>query len=581
MMLWIEKNPGKLAALAGVVTTLAVNPWFAYDPINLPKMFAMSFFAALMGCALMFNWRRVVRLNLLVIASFVVMLLGLTLSLVIGDAPFGQQFFGTWGRSTGYLTYISFLMVTLYVACFAEKSDFSLLRTYLEKLSYAISFYTLLQWADLDPINWSQKLMIATLGNINFMSSFLGLVSCSFLVRVFLDKISLSARLFFLLMTSLNLLMIIVSGSIQGLAIILSGIALIIVLVARIRFGTIASILTSVTTLTLGFFVLLGTAGVGPLSRLRQETVLYRLDYWKAGWRMSLSEPVLGVGIDSYGDYYRQFRDLEAVLRTGPQRVTNTAHNIFLDISSGAGFITAIAFLTIFIVLVFSVAKLVISPTLDADLIAWSSIFLGFFVFCLISINQIGVGIWGFVAIGLLLSQLRKKEPADKKFKSKGNKKHDSYHRISGGEERLPDKKFFKHAKYANSTKSIAAIALTTPVFLVALLANLTDVRVLTSIKSNNLEAGLKLVNEIGASDFHREVLISNLTKAGMNAEALELARLTSAKNPRNWTAWVSIVANENSSMKEKRLAANQLFVLDPNNREVRAEIEDFLRNGE
>jgi hypothetical protein len=44
-----------------------------------------------------------------------------------------------------------------------------------------------------------------------------------------------------------------------------------------------------------------------------------------------------GVGLDSYGDFYRPFRSLEAVTRTGPQRVTNTAHNIFLDVTTGAG----------------------------------------------------------------------------------------------------------------------------------------------------------------------------------------------------------------------------------------------------
>jgi O-antigen ligase len=64
---------------------------------------------------------------------------------------------------------------------------------------------------------------------------------------------------------------------------------------------------------------------------------------------MTLENLTNGVGVDSYGYFYKEYRDLEAIERTGPERVSNTAHNVFLDISSGAGIFAGFIFASIFL----------------------------------------------------------------------------------------------------------------------------------------------------------------------------------------------------------------------------------------
>jgi O-antigen ligase len=73
-------------------------------------------------------------------------------------------------------------------------------------------------------------------------------------------------------------------------------------------------------------------------SILYKESVTFRGDFWRAGWKMTVDNPVFGVGLDGYRDHYRASRDVVTALRPGSDAMTDSAHNVFLDISSGGGF---------------------------------------------------------------------------------------------------------------------------------------------------------------------------------------------------------------------------------------------------
>jgi O-antigen ligase len=568
----------KIAGFVAVGCTLAINPWFAYDPINLPKMLVLTTGASLLACALLFNLKGLLDINKGILFLFGSVFFFMTLSILINSAPLNQQILGAWGRSTGYFTYVSFLVISLSVSVFASKQDFSTLRVYLERLSYFISFYTLVQWADLDPVNWSQKLMVATLGNLNFMSSFLGIACCSFLIRLSIEKTSLSSRTFFMFMTAINLILIYVSGSIQGIAIFAAGLALLIFILVKRKFGAGQSLLFLSTSILLGLLVFFGTAGLGPLAMLRQETVLFRLDYWQAGWKMTIKNPLFGVGIDSYGDFYREFRDVEAVERTGPQRVTNTAHNIFLDVSSGAGLVAGISFFLIVVVVSFLMLKKIMQESLNEDTIAWTLILLGFLIFCLISINQIGVGVWGFIALGILISICGKETKnaiEDSKIKLTGGGTHKGATRKKSKilESKEPEEFFQMAAVFRTLT---LVISLGASLFF-SVAANVTDAQFLSAIKSNNLEEASVVAKRFTAMDFHKEVLVSRLSSAGRGKDSLELANEVVKQNPRSWSSWVAIFANDLSTPSQKQEAAKRLFALDPNNQAVRSELSAIL----
>lgn len=571
-------NFAKIIALIGIFTSVAINPWFAYDPINLPKMLILSTGAAYLLGGLLLNFSGLSRSYLPLFLLSVLFIASLVFSFFANSAPAYQQFWGVWGRSTGLLTYIAFIVLMLSAAMISSTASLSLIRISFDKLSYFITLYTLLQLMDLDPINWSQKLMVATLGNINFMSSFLGLTSISYLSRIILERLSLSSRLFYLAILLLNLYLIGISQSIQGIGVFLAGLVFLLTYKFRQKFSFVSTLAVFCASLLSGFVVLLGTAGFGPLSMFRQETVIFRIDYWTAAINMLTAKPLNGIGIDSYGDFYREYRTLEAVVRTGPQRVTNTAHNIFLDVFSGAGVFSGLIFLSIMALTLYSIFTALRANYQNFDLTAFSAMWLGFMVFCLISINQIGVGVWGFIFTGVIngyVIRYRVNNFTEDPSPRKGKKSLDLEKKRALGE--------FGTGKTLGRGKPIQLLTSTFLALIVgaiSILPNIADSRFSHEIKSANLDNALKLSTSVGIQDFHREALMSALAKAGRPVDTLKVAESLLEQNPRNWQAWVAILSSEVATDNRRIQAANQLLRLDPNNKIVEAEIKKFLNQG-
>ena len=571
-------NFAKILALIGIFTSVAINPWFAYDPINLPKMLILSTGAAYLLGGLLLNFSGLSRPYLPLFLVSALFIASLVFSLFANSAPAYQQFWGVWGRSTGLLTYFAFIVLMLSTAMISSTASLSLIRISFDKLGYFITLYTLLQLMDLDPINWSQKLMVATLRNINFMSSFLGLTSISYLSRILLERLSLSSRLFYLAILLLNLYLIGISQSIQGIGVFLAGLVFLLTYKFRQKFSFLSTLAVFFASLVSGLVVLLGTAGFGPLSMLRQETVIFRIDYWTAAINMLTANPLKGIGIDSYGDFYREYRTLEAVVRTGPQRVTNTAHNIFLDVFSGAGVFSGLMFLSIMALTLYWIFTALRANYQNFDLTAFSAMWLGFMVFCLISINQIGVGVWGFIFTGVIngyVIRFRVDNFAKDTSSQKGKKSLDVEKKRASLE--------FGTGKTLGRGKSIQLLTSTFLALIVgaiSILPNIADSRFSHEIKSANLDNALKLSTSVGIQDFHREALMSALAKAGRPVETLKVAESLLEQNPRNWQAWVAILSSEVATDNRRIQAANQLLRLDPNNKIVEAEIKKFLNQG-
>lgn len=571
-------TPTRILVLTGIFSTVAINPWTAYDPINLPKMFVLSTGAAFLLGWLLANFKSINRVNRILFIISAIFVTSYLISFFINPAPAYQQFWGVWGRSTGLLTYFAFIVLMLSAAMISSTASLSLVRISFDKLGYFITLYTLLQLMDLDPINWSQKLMVATLGNINFMSSFLGLTSISYLSRILLERLSLSSRLFYLAILLLNLYLIGISQSIQGIGVFLAGLVFLLTYKFRQKFSFVSTLAVFFASLVSGLVVLLGTAGFGPLSILRQETVIFRIDYWTAAINMLTANPLSGIGIDSYGDFYREYRTLEAVVRTGPQRVTNTAHNIFLDVFSGAGVFSGLLFLSIMALTLYSIFSALSANYQNFDLTAFSAMWLGFIVFCLISINQLGVGVWGFIFTGVVngcVVRYRVGNFAEDTSSHKGKKSVDS-----GKERALRELGPGRNLGFGKTSQLLTSFFLVLIVGATSLLPNIVDSRFSHEIKSANLDNALKLSESVGILDFHREALMAALAKAGRPEDTLKVAESLLEQNPRNWQAWVAILSSEVATDNRRIQAANQLIRLDPNNKLVEAEIKKFLNQG-
>ena len=545
------------------ITTLAISPFSSYDPVNLPKMLVLVTGASLLLVPLLASLRSLVGINSPFISVALAFIVTLMVAFFRNPAPFAQQLWGVWGRSTGLLTYVAFVVVVISTMLFSFKSEERAFRQVFERLSYFITAYTLIQAGDIDPINWSQKAMVATLGNINFMSSFLGLASISFFSRLLMEKLPITSKAHYSILILINVFLIWLSGSIQGFAVFAAGASIILAFAIRRNLDFKRVIYWLLSIIPMGAISFLGVAGLGPLSMLRQETVIFRRDYWLAGIVMTKENWLDGVGIDSYGDYYEQYRDLEAVVRTGPQRVTNTAHNIFLDVSSGAGVLAALAFFVMFALTIVRIIKILKRGEFDSSLAAFSGMFVGFVIFSLISINQIGVGVWGFVFMGYVIGAGARQELPSNNPLSKKDSEKERFKKHPDSSRKIENSKFFRTILF------VVTLLVGTLGFFSTLIPFRTDINMLAAVRAKDFESMKIVASRDSATTFHREKYMTLLLDAGRELEAYEFALSEYERNPRSGIT-LRVIAYTEQASKELRIGAlERLIERDPNNSEL------------
>ena len=184
-----------------------------------------------------------------------------------------------------------------------------------------------------------------------------------------------------------------------------AGILIPVYVLLKNQLNKIQRITAYIFVLMLAFGSILGMLQIGPLAKyLYKESVTYRGDYWSAGWRMATENPLLGVGFDQYGNWYRRFRSLEATLRRGPEMTSNAAHNVFIDFAASGGCILLCVYIAFVVLTIKAIAKILKYSNLDRkEVIAIIGMWVAYQAQSVISINQIGLAIWGWVLSGLII----------------------------------------------------------------------------------------------------------------------------------------------------------------------------------
>ncbi len=395
--------------------TLLVTPWMNLDPINLPKFLVLvvSGFALLGNLAPYLN-RLIQSEARVVVYSGLFFIVALLLVFIINGSFL--QVYGSYGRNTGLLAYLSLVLILLAVVSVANLN-------FVQKLVWALiiteifnAVYGFIQWAGLDPVEWNNPYnpIVGTLGNPNFTSAHLGIAALASLSLLF-GKTSSGVRLVLALNVLLSLFVIYQSDASQGLLIF--GLGTTVILYYRFVRGLKSFIGYGYWMLVAGIAGLgvFGILNKGPLAGvLYQDSVTYRGDYWRAGWKMTTENPLFGVGLDSYGDWYRFARTEAAALRRGPDVTSNSAHNVFLDISSNGGFLLLIAYLLILGLVIRSALRVLRNSVgFDAVGVGLVTAWLAYLVQSIISINQLGLAIWGWALGGAIIGYDLYRDRAD------------------------------------------------------------------------------------------------------------------------------------------------------------------------
>ena len=390
------------------LATLFVLPKNAFDPINVPKLLVIAV-GGFMALGALVMQRRVFlhpryRMVQLFAAAFV---LDLVLVLLVSGTNFNQEFFGTFGRATGFVAYVSLTSLLVAAVVAAHQSTINRVVWTLVVTGALSIAYGLIQAADADPMNWvsGYNPVIGFLGNPNFQSSFIGFNGVLVFALMLNKQYSVVIRSLLFVDLVLSAYVIGATDSQQGFLVLAGGISIvgfIWITTSKVKLLTIPALLTGLIG---AVFVTLGSLNCGPLaSLLYKASVTYRGDYWRAGWKMTVEHPFFGVGLDSYGDWYRRARSVEATLRRGPDVVSNAAHNVLLDLSSNGGFPLLIIYLFMLgLVLVSSYKVFRRSQSFNPLFTGLFAVWIAYQAQSIISLNQLGLAVWGWIISGLLI----------------------------------------------------------------------------------------------------------------------------------------------------------------------------------
>ena len=405
---------GRIFLILIPLITLAVSPYKSYDPINVPKFSLLVVGSTVLGVLLLANkFSESFKLPRILAILLILFVLQLFIVLLTSKAPINQQIFGTFGRNTGLITYLSFVVV-LIAAFNVSNPSFALTITYsISITSMLFAGYCTLQTFNLDPISWVNPYnpITGSLGNPNFASSFLAMSSCALLVLGI--KHIKKIKIFFpiIVVIIIYLFLIYRSESIQGFLVFAIG-SMAICTIYIYHSGALRKFLlpTLVLEVISSLVIIMGILNKGPFSFLYKESIRQRGYYWDSAVEMMKLRPLSGVGLDSFGDWYYQVRSVDSAIQS-PLITSSAAHNVFLDMGSNGGFPLFMIYISLMIfTLISGIRYLKKSDNFDYGFTSIFAIWICYQAQSLISINQIGVAIWGWALTGLVIGYLKSNE---------------------------------------------------------------------------------------------------------------------------------------------------------------------------
>jgi O-antigen ligase len=546
-----ESTLGKVIVWALVAVTLLVTPLWSIDPINPIKMLVVSAFG-FMGLGVLLTNQKALQLGrfkmpLILISGFMVWQL---VVLVVSGGERLQQLFGTNGRNTGFIIYLAFAI--LFVVAMTASSSVFLNRFLIAALVVGVASlgYSVVQALGGDPFDWVNPYspVFGFLGNPNFQSSLLGVLGTVVFTQLLSGSVKIQVKGAYLVYLLVTLYVIKETASQQGFLVLLIGSAISLGVFVYGKSRTLGY--SYLALAAVGFFaVLIGTLNKGPLaSLLYKDSVTYRGDYWRAGWKMTVENPIFGVGLDSYGDWYRRSRTIEATLRRGPEVTSNAAHNVFLDISAYGGFPLLLIYLALMVLVVISAVKVLKrSQGFNAGFVGLVAGWVAFQAQSIISINQIGLALWGWVLSGLIIG----------------------YEINTRGGDEVVEKKTGKSATKPVQTSAATSVAIFVGL-IVGVLAGMPPYLASAKYKSALETSNPTVIQEaayIWPTDPSRMIQVAmTLNDNKLEDQGLQVAQDAVARFPDNFGVWSTLSSMNKASVEQKAEALVQMKRLDPLN---------------
>ena len=559
-----EKTASLLILVGAPFVTVFLVTQTVTDPVNATKLAAAGGLGiGLLALTLFFNSRALLneeKLFLVLALGFIVASLN---AVVNSSSPASQNIYGSFGRNTAFITYIVLLAISVSALTLREVSSFKRIIFGLQIAGLINVIYC--AWVLLfgDFLSWNNPYgnILGLFGNPNFISAFLGIFITSILAGMVAPKTSWKFRFAGLLVALVAFYEVVDSSAIQGVVVTAGGMA--IVGFFAVRAYLKSAIVTSayvITVLGVGVLAVLGALQKGPLTFIYKTSVSLRGAYWNAGVTMGMDHPFTGVGMDSYGDWYRRARsENAATVLPGPKTITNAAHNVVIDFFAYGGFPLLIAYLGMLLLAGIAAVKVIRrNKSYDATFVSMFAAWSCYQVQSLISINQVGLALWGWILTGALIAYERatREQVAEPQSTSK---------------KVAPTK---KQSASVFSPQLVAGLGIVVGLLIAVppLSADTKWRSALNSKDANKVMAALEpgYMNPSDSQKYAQAVQL--FASSNLMDQAREIALKATVYNPDYFDAWKIVYFLSNSTEEEKALALKNMKRLDPRNPDVLAQ---------
>jgi len=395
----------KWAFFTACLMTLFINPKLA-DPFNAPKLYLLICGTIILLGFLIFGGDNLVKSRDTSTILAIIFICAMGTAVLLTDVKY-QALFGDSLRQTGFIAYFGFAVYLLTVYKFFKFDSKYYFYIAIGSVGSILAVYGIVQYSGNDPFPWINQYnpIITTLGNPNYSAALMAILATLTFSFIFDRQIVTWQRIFFLVLTLGLVLTIYLSDARQGLLSLTIGLGFFI----SLKFLKKSRILGSISFLGLFSISILALAGIlqkGPLERfLYKDSVSLRGHYWRAGLKMFKENIFSGVGIDSYGNYFRLYRDSSFPVRYGYDLTSNNAHNVPIQLFATGGILVGLSYLAIILLIIYYFIK-GFKRLGGSELNMLCGAFAAWLAFqsqSIVSIDNIGLTIWGWILGGLIL----------------------------------------------------------------------------------------------------------------------------------------------------------------------------------
>jgi O-antigen ligase len=512
-----------------------------------------------------FNFRSTLKIFWLYILMLGVFLTSAFFASINSSSPFTQNIYGAYGRNTGFLTYFLLSLISLGALNLRTTRNFGKIILGLQIAGIVNTVYCL--WVLLfgDFLSWNNPYgeILGLFGNPNFIGAFLGIFITTLAVKIADPETTWKVRLTSIIIAAVAFYEVVMSHAVQGIVVTSGGIAIVGFFFIRAKFRSpLVQYPYLLAVGSLGYLALMGALQKGPFDFVYKTSVSLRGAYWNAGISMGRDNPLTGIGMDSYGDWYRRARsENAATVLPGPKTITNAAHNVVIDFFAFGGWPLLLAYVGLILLAAVSIVKVMVrsreyEPTFVAMTAAWTC----YQVQSIISINQIGLAIWGWLLTAALISY----EFATRNTSSVQSEGHQpgKGKNIKG----KPSTGIFSPQLLAGLGIVVGLIISSPPMS--------ADSKWRSALNSNNATQILAALEPsyLNPSNSQRYAQAVQLfANSNLMDQAREVALDAIEFNPEYFDAWKIFYALPNTSEEEKAEALKNMKRLDPLNPDVLA----------